>query len=95
MQSRKGEKIDLKNEIFIDQNETWRFQVTTVIGLHIPVVCLLLNLQEIKLPDFPTLQIKIKPSIELHLVSFFMPLNPMKQNTKQLQMSMSITMIML
>ena len=71
MQSRKGEKIDLKNEIFIDQNETWRFQVTTVIGLHIPVVCLLLNLQEIKLPDFPTLQIKMK-TIDRTSLGFFL-----------------------
>ena len=60
MQSRKGEKIDLKNGSLIDQNETWRFQVTTVIGLRISTVCLLLNLQNIYLPDFPTLRITMK-----------------------------------
>ena len=70
MQSRKGEIIDLKNEAVFDQNKTWRFQITTVIGLRIPIVCLLLNLQSINLPDFPILHIKMK-TIDRTSLGFF------------------------
>ena len=48
----------------IDQNETWRLQVTAVMGgLRVPITCLLLNLQNINLPnlpDFPTLHINMR-----------------------------------
>ena len=60
MTNRKGDQINLKNEIVFDQNETWRFQVTAVNWLRVPTTCLLLNLQNINLPDFSNLNINMR-----------------------------------
>ena len=55
MTSRKGEQIDLKNA----QNVTWRFQVSTVMGLRNPTICCLLNLQNLHFPGFYILHINM------------------------------------
>ena len=55
MTSRKGEQIDLKNA----QNVTWRFQVSTVMGLRNPTICCLLNLQNLHFPGFYILHINL------------------------------------
>ena len=60
MTNRKGDQINLKNEIVFDQNETWRFQVTAVNWLRVPTTCLLLNLQNINLPYFSNLNINMR-----------------------------------
>ena len=59
MTNRKGDQIDLKDENVIDQNETWRFQVSAVMGLRNPTICLLLNLQNIDFPNYYILHVNI------------------------------------
>ena len=57
MTSRKGDHIDLKSEMA--QNVTWRFQVSTVMGLRNPTICCLLNLQSMHFPGFYILHINM------------------------------------